>query len=434
MSFTEPVSRKLPLICLSRLPKAGLVRLTLLLTLWLLISFPAFGQSDLKEPDAAHSGPRTYTSRNFLIHTDMEPEAVEELIARLEIMLGSISKYWGQPNQSTIECFVVQELKQWPHGAIPPEALPSIRQRAGVSYFRSVPNNPQWGTKAQVFAVSTRGVAQHEAVHAYCSQTFGSTGPVWYAEGMAEMGNYWKDGDVSVNASPKVIDFLKKSAPKSLNEIINGGEISGDSRDNYAWRWALCHLLAHNKNYQRRFRPLGLALLQKQQTSFEDVYGSMDDEIVFEYLQFLKHLQPGYRVDLCSWNWKARPRLVQTRLAKTKIKARSGWQPTRAKIQKGESYRFATEGSWQLHKDGPSINAGGDESGHGQLVGAVFQDYQLSEEFEIGATGTFVSPAEGHLFVRCKEGWGTLSDNDGQIDFQIRALQPVGTVRPAARK
>jgi hypothetical protein len=145
-------------------------------------------------------------------------------------------------------------------------------------------------------------------------------------------------------------------------------------------------------------------------------------------------MESGYRVDLCSWDWKARSCLAQDQMAKSKIKARSGWQPTRVRLQKGESYEFATGGTWQLLDGGPQIDADGDETGCGQLVGAMFEDYELSEEFEIGTTGSFVAPAEGHLFLRCKEGWGTLSDNDGHIDFQIRAFQSEGTLLPAVRK
>src|SRR5690606_30887307 len=153
--------------------------------------------------------------------------------------------------------------------------------------------------KATVYAGARRGTPQHEAVHAYCSQSFGTTGPVWYSEGMAEMGCYWRENDPAVNCDEVIVRYIRGSEPKSLNEIVNGNETTGDSWQNYAWRWALCHLLANNKNYADRFRPLGLGLLTKQDVSFEQTYGAMAQEIAFEYRFFLQHLERGYRVDLC---------------------------------------------------------------------------------------------------------------------------------------
>src|SRR5437762_1494004 len=78
--------------------------------------------------------------------------------------------------------------------------------------------------KSLVFAVADRGTPQHESVHAYCGQTFGTTGPLWYSEGMAEMGNYWREGDRSVNIHPGVLEYLRNSPPKSLNDIVNANE------------------------------------------------------------------------------------------------------------------------------------------------------------------------------------------------------------------
>ncbi|MDB4679766.1 MAG: hypothetical protein P8M30_14060 [Planctomycetaceae bacterium] len=400
-------------------------KLICLLVITMLVSSCPTGVSAQTGTTAPENGPRTYRSANFVVHSDVKPEEANELLKRLETMLGLISTYWGQRNRKTIECYVVDDLKNWPRGAIPPDAMDSILGQAGITIAQGLTNGRQFDMNAKVYAVSDAGVPQHEAVHAYCAQTFGTTGPVWYSEGMAEMGMYWKKGDSSVNANPIAIDYLKKSEPKSLNEIVNGQETTGDSWQNYAWRWALCHLLANNTNYQKRFRPLGLALLQKKGTSFEQVYGSMADEIIFEYLLFLENMQTGYRVDLCSWNWKARPRILKgVRPSKVDVEAKAGWQPTKAQLAKGEEYEFTTDGTWTILENGDSINADGNELGAGKLVGILFDDYKLSEEFEIGAYGKFTAPANGHLFVRCKDEWGIIADNDGEIEFQIRDADP----------
>jgi len=279
--------------------------------------------------------------------------------------------------------------------------------------------------KSVVYAVADRGTPQHEAVHAYCGQSFGRTGPLWYSEGMAEMGQYWRANDSSVNAEPVVIRYLRESEPKSLNEIVNAREITGDSWQNYAWRWALCHLLANNTNYAPRFRPLGLGLLTKQDVSFEQTYGNMAKEISFEYRQFLKDVDRGYRADLCSWDWKAKFTLVKTaKVTSVKIEAGRGWQASRLMVQAGEEYEFSAVGNWLMSKGSQGVDADGDSDGNGRLIGALLTDergeFALCEPFELGRFGTFTAPGDGSLYLRCREPWSAIADNRGTLMVKLK--------------
>src|SRR5213079_2692419 len=128
-----------------------------------------------------------------------------------------------------------------------------IAENAGVTLTETLTMGTQEvASKAVVYATADRGTPQHEAVHAYCGQAFGHTGPLWYAEGMAEMGQYWREGDSSVQCPPYVVEYLRASPAKPLADILadDGGKqgrgasnpVTGDSWQNYAWRWALCHL------------------------------------------------------------------------------------------------------------------------------------------------------------------------------------------------
>ncbi len=206
-------------------------------------------------------------------------------------MLTLISKYWGRPPAGVIECNVVRDLSRWPAGRLDPEGVAKIQEEAGVTLTQTLTLGGQKvAAKAVVYAVAKSGVAQHEAVHAYCGQSFGTCGPLWYAEGMAEMGQYWRPGEASVRIHPIVLEYLQNTRPQSLNDIVNthsARNLTGDSWQNYAWRWALCHLLANNTNYRDRFRPLGLGFLTEQKVSFEETYGPMAKEISFEYLFFV---------------------------------------------------------------------------------------------------------------------------------------------------
>lgn len=375
----------------------------------------------------SRSGPRDVRSKNFLLHTDLDEAEAAELLVRLETMLKLISTYWAQPNRQIIECYIVKDLEKWPPGVIDPRGMQSLQDRAGVTLTTvSLVNGKPTAAKAKVYATADRGCPLHEAVHAYCGQVFGRTGPLWYSEGMAEMGAYWKENDPSVNCPPEAVKFIRSSEPKSLNAIVNAKEFTGDSWENYQWRWALCHLLANNPNYATRFRPLGFAMLNDHKNvSFESVYGDMAEEISFEYLFFLKHFDVGYRADLCGWDWKAKFKPPTNAIPLTsKIKARGGWQPTLCRVKADTEYEFVTEGKWRFQKSGPDVDANGAEDGRGKLVGAVFDpdNYELSDPFELGVTGDWTSKSDGHLVVRCQQPWNEINDEDsGNITLKISA-------------
>ncbi len=410
----------------------GPLRITVLLLLCTVLLPAKMSDAQNRRPVRGKTAPQQqggkladYRSRNFLIHTDLPAKEAKELLVKLEKMFGLISRYWGRRNPKTIECFVVQDLKNWPAAVLQnmdPDGLAKIRAGAGVTKSSVARLGRRFSGTAKVFAMAHQEIPQHEAVHAFCAQAFGRTGPVWYAEGMAEMGKYWRDKNAAaVHCSSYVAKYLRGSKPKQLADIVDPTQRTGDSWQNYAWRWALCHLLANNTNYASRFRPLGLGLLTKQNVSFVTMYGAMAKEINFEYHFFLSHLEPGFRVDLCSWNWKAKYRPPSgSAYVASKIDARHGWQASRVKVKAGETYQFSAEGTWKLAAKGTELTADGDDSGNGRLVGIVFDDYKLGKPFELGAYGTFTASTDGQLLLRCKDKWTELADNKGSLRVKLK--------------
>lgn len=383
------------------------------------------GKTTKNKRVAPIEGVATYTSRNFVVNTDLPANEAQELLKRLETMVGHLAKYWGRPLSGTIEMYVVKDIRHWPPGSLAPEGLASVERGGGVTVTQTMTLGSAFRAKSTVYATADRGTPQHEAVHAFCGQTFGRTGPLWYSEGMAEVGQYWRADDSSVNAHEVVIDYLRSTEIKSLHEIVNGQEWSGDSWQNYAWRWALCHLLGNNPNYAARFRPLGLGFLTKQDVSFEQTYGDMAKEISFEYREFIRHLERNYRVELCAWDWKAKFKPVKTSAVTTfKIDAGKGWQPSRLTVSKGEEYEFSASGTWTTVKGGAAVSAQGAEDGSGRLLGIVLRDengdYKLDEPFELGAFGEFTAPADGDLYLRCQDKWADLADNKGSQTVKLK--------------
>lgn len=366
--------------------------------------------------------PQDFRSRNFLIHTDLPKKDADELLKKMEIMLKMISRYWGAPLRKPVECYVVVNGKNWPAASLPAEAR-SIVQNGGITVAQGTRRGNVFNLTATVFASSKYGTAQHEAVHAYCYHTFGVTGPTWYAEGMAEMGNYWDEEDSSVTAPDYVVQFLKRSQKKSLRQITDGNDRTGDGWQNYAWRWALCHFLVNNPNYRDRFRQLGVSFLKQRPTSFERAYASQMQELEFEFDLFVEHLDVGLNAETTAWNWKTRPREPSAkRTMTTKVYAQRGWQPTNALVSQGVEYALEIEGKWYV-KPGEEVSVAGNDQGKGKLIAAIMSDMKLSEPFEIGESTKLVAPGSGQLVLRCRDEWTQLNDNSGSITVKLSAIE-----------
>ena len=388
---------------------------------------PAQAKTKRNKKDAVPPGVADYQSKNFMVRTDLPPDEAKDLLKRLETMLVLIEKYFEHKLNSPIGMIVVRDLKAWPREFVSQfdrSGLRSIEDGGGLTIGQTLQSNTTGqvlDAKAVVYAVADRGTPQHEAVHAYCVLSFGRTGPTWYSEGMAEIGQYWTDKGQGVHCHDIVMKYLKSQEPKELTEIVDVADSTGDSWENYAWRWVLCHLLANNPNYAPRFKPLGLGLLNGKDVSFETVYGPMAKEINFEYQFFLRHIDQGFRADLCAWDWKAKytPCKGSTPFS-AKIDAHKGWQPARIAVEAGQSYDFSASGTWKTSSKATAVDADGGNEGAGRLVGIVFDDYQLSDPFNLGAYGSFTPPRSGSLMLRCEDAWNELADNNGKMQVRLK--------------
>jgi len=403
----------------------GPLRLATLVWLVIVLTALATPSHAQRRKPAEVIGVGDYRSRNFLIHTDLTPKAAAALLDDLETMLKLISVYWGRPSQGIIQCNVVKDLEAWPRERLAqfdPAGLVQIRGGAGVCISHTISSGNKFIAKSIVYAVAKGGVPQHEAVHAYCAQTFGRTGPIWYAEGMAEMGQYWINGKKGVNAYPLAIEYLKQNRPKTLAELVIVDERLGGTWQDYAWWWSLCHMLENNPNYSKQFRLLGNGILANNGMSFQQVFGPVARQVTFEYNFFMQHLESGFRVELCAWDWKKKflPMKVTGRTTAANVLAARGWQPTGLTVSPDIKYEYTTKGKWKTTKDGEPVEAGGDADGKGRLMGVLMRDYQLSKPFALATSGTFRFKVTADLYVRCNDEWPQLADNSGRISMRIK--------------
>lgn len=382
----------------------------------------------MKMPPGLDKPPRGFSdvrSEHFLLHTDLAHDDADRLVERLETLLARMSKYWGRPLRGVIECYVAKNLNEFPVAAVTPFGVDQVRTAGGVTWMRVIGEGKWQQPKGTVVACARPEVVQHEAVHAYCHQVFGRIGPVWYSEGMAELGRYGEEGHAAVRADPREIEFLRKYKPTSLTQMLSGNQVSGDSWQNYAVRWSLCHFLTCNPNYAKQFHRLGRGLLTGKNVSFEQTFGDRMQPLLFEYRLFLTHIDRGYRVERCAWDWcKSFACLPANSPLTVDIAAGRGWQPTGLTVCSGVKYDYRTEGTWRAAGASEAVDASGDSRGRGRLVGVLLKDLQLGPEFELGGQGSIQLKSEGDLYLRCRTAWNELADDEGRISVQFVAQDP----------
>lgn len=364
---------------------------------------------------------RDVRSRHFFVHTDLSLDEANQLVARLETLLSLISTYWARPMQGVIECYVVRDLETFPVAGMDPIGIRAIRMVGGMTVMRTATDGTRYLARSIVYADARLEVVQHEVVHAYCHHSFGRIGPVWYSEGMAELARYWTEGGTAVRADAREIEYLRENPPKTLTEALSPHQASGDSWQNYASRWALCHFLAHAPNYSSQFQSLGRGLLTGQDVAFEQTYGARARELSFEYLFFLEHLAPGCRLDLYAWEWsKEFAALRSGRVMNATITAGRGWQPSGLTVRSGAKYQYTATGTCRIAGESRDVDANGNDHGRGRLVGVLLNDYQLGAEFELGVEGSLQSPLGGNLYLRCRSAWNELAADAGGLSVEFR--------------
>jgi hypothetical protein len=382
--------------------------------------------------ESAHAAePGKFRSQQLILTTDLPEEQAKALLAETQKMLDFVAAYWKRPLRGPIECYVVADMANWKM-KFPEQAVRSIELGVGVTITETFRSGKAFQAKATVYAAAKGTSAKHEVVHAYCRQSFGEVGPLWYAEGMAEVGQYWRENESGVNCEAGLARTLRQGTPKPLNEIL---EMKVRSGETYSWAWSLCHLMANHPRYQERFKQLGLNLLAGKKVDFRTVFAKELDQIEFERRLMLANIEPGYRIDLAAWDWDAEfgpPAKGATR--DLEVQAARGWQATGLELKRGERIAYRTQGSWRIEANGTALSADGDRAGNGKLVGVLLTDGQLGEPFELGRQGSWTARADGRLFVRCQDAWHKLADNEGSITLTLPQAENTTTVAASPKR
>jgi len=443
---------------MSRHPVAAL----LLCAIWL-PALSAFGGS----PPGGNTEAeliRKHESRHFVVYTDLSDAEASKTVANLERTLRVVSRYWARRLAGQIECYVVEDLDRWPRGALPHPAARVLLQRVGGgTQMHAVQEGSRRRKQTRIFCRATPGIAEHEVAHAYCTQVFGTCGPDWYSEGMAQLASFHQSGDPAVSCPDKTIDTMRMSPPLTVDAVLtdraftaplsatfarlsksrrlegateeavsghgtwNAGddEVVRQAETSYAASWALCHLMSHHTRYRNRFRRMGRQLLAGQDANFNQTFAGWHAHIGFEFAFFVDHVEPGYRVDLCEWDWDSRiVSLESGESMGVEVKAARGYQSAGIRVASGRQYTFRSTGTWKTDARSQPVTADGNPGGEGRLVGILLDAFALTAPFDMGADGTFRANQSGQLFVRCRDKWHELADNSGTVRVTLQLFEP----------
>jgi hypothetical protein len=422
----------------------------------LAIGLSGFGGQALAQ-DQGPDSPAEHRSQRVVLYTDLPVEKAKASLVELEKVLDFATEHWKRPARGLIECHVVSDLPRWPT-KLPQHVREAIEAGAGITITQTLRSGGSFQARATVYASAKGTSVKHEIVHAYCRQAFGEVGPLWYAEGMAEMGQYFSPDAPGVNCEAGLARHLRTTPAPPLNDVLAMKQRTGEG---YAWTWSLCHVLANHPRYQDRFRQLGLALVAGKKGELRTAFtrhpaiAKEIECIDFERRLMLANLEVGYRADLCAWDWDTEFGPIEPgKTGEVTIEAARGWQATGLEVKPGDRVPYRTAGGWRLTKNGRAISADGDARGQGKLVGVLLRvegpadeslrdssrlvetrprGLQLGEPFELGRQGTWTAREAGRLYVRCRDAWHELADNESSITLTLPRLTVAASAKTAAK-
>lgn len=393
-----------------------------------------------------------YTAGHLVLHTDLPSEDAQSLLRRLKATLRTLSSYWRRSCDRRIVFYVVDDLARWSDDALPnPNARVVLEHIGGAMELPARPS-VDVALEAHVYARSP-GIAEHELVHAYCMLAFGTCGPDWYKEGMAEMARYQNTRKRAVRCPQRVVQMLRADRARPLQEFVHvgpftkpiaerfrgGGKAHGGeqaepilwqaedddvvrtARKSYHRSWALCYFLTNHPGYRDRFRQLGIGYLNQSGVDFTRFFQPVADRLAFEFELFLRDLDAGYRVDLCRWDWDSDfSPLAENEQRTVRVLASRGYQSSGLLVSENDEYEYVAEGRWSTCSRRPASTADGSYFGQGSLEGVILNGYDLGQPFEMGASGSFIAERTGKLYLRCRDDWNRIADNHGTMEVHLR--------------
>ncbi len=224
---------------------------------------------------------RTYSSRYYIIHTDLTPDDVKEAIIRMNKMAEEYHErtrgFSGEIRERLPFYLFRNPDEYYAAGGIPGSA--------GV--FRGGDLLAMMGDKPGPGAWH---VVQHEGFHQFAAAVIRGQMPPWLNEGIAEYfgesiftGDGFVSGIIPPRRLKRVQDAIRANQYKSMREMMLLSQSAWNSKlsgDNYDQAWSMVHFLAHGEDgkYQQPFVKFMQAIGKGMnwQNAWKQIFGDAD--------------------------------------------------------------------------------------------------------------------------------------------------------------
>jgi hypothetical protein len=327
------------------------------------------------------------------------------------------------------------------------------------SHLPPFPHGYQWGDDLWVVEQPSpyyrRHLLLHEGTHWFMVRKFGSAGPPWLMEGLAEWlaTHRWQNGQLQMGIIPHSPDDvpmwgritliqqqLADGLAPSLETIMHYDARAHQSTDAYAWSWAAVVFLMHDPRTHKAMEKLLEGPLSSDATPTNELMRSLQSQkslMRAEWSAMLTGLDYGFKPEreLVELNHRTEPLTQATTVT---VRADKGWQASGISVRAGQRYRVSARGRytvgtdpkpWICEPDGVTLRYRNGQP-LGKLLLAVATPQPKEPEFSqplaivpVGADAQVKAALPGEVLLRINETGAELDDNSGELSVTIEPMQ-----------
>lgn len=317
------------------------------------------------------------------------------------------------------------------------------------------PHGYQWGNDLWVVEQASqyyrRHLLLHEGTHWFMVRKYGSAGPPWLMEGLAEClaTHRWQNQQLQMGIIPGsreeaplwgriplIQEQLGDGFAPSMATILRYDGKAHQSAEAYAWSWAIVLFLQNHPSTQAAFKRLLEGQLRDDATSTNELLRSIQARrplVRAEWSAMLTGLDFGFdpERELVQLDHRSQPLTEPTGLT---VSAARGWQASGIQVSAGQKFRITATGRyvvgtqpkpWQCEPSGVTLRYH-----RGQPLGKLLlaiatpqaKEPEFSEELPIvpvGDDAQVTATAAGQILLRINETGAGLNDNSGELRVML---------------
>lgn len=406
-----------------------------------------FPVTQVDEARVRAAGIRKLESRRLVLYTDLAAAEVDELPQIFDQAFDLWCKYFKLDSSRfsdwRMRASLIDKLERFKAAGLIPADLPN--------FLNGYTLNLECWLHNQSSPYYRRHLLLHEGVHGFMFTLLGNNTPPWYAEGMAEyLGTHrWQDGKLELPYYPRDTnevtrlgrieivqsDFAQARGPQFANVMAydNKAHINVEP---YGWSWAAVAFLDGHPKYRDTFRKL-IKLLPTDtdfNSEFRKRFGPDFARLTEEWQVFAANIDYGYDFDKTVIDFKPGKPLTDNKGNAT-VQADRGWQNSGFRLEGNHHYQISAKGKYQIANEGlPWMSEPQGISIRyiqgrplGQLLAVIRPDRPSNGKaaflnpISIGSAAKITPTETGTLYFKVNDSAGSLSDNHGQADVEIRA-------------